>query len=207
MEQYIKKATLVAEIEKNKNEMEPERDWHFDEYTNGYLDALKETLSFIDTLEVKDPYKQCVQYDSIKAGIQAHAETYSFNIESKLFNQLTKEQQELWREEIEQACISGGEVGVELARDPRYKENLEAKEAREEPVDEDLEEAANDYAHDLVHDDVFETFIAGAHWQALHSLETIKGMEEQAFLAGVEAEQINKSFSKEELLNRWRNKL
>lgn len=45
-----------------------------------------------------------------------------------------------------------------------------------------------------------------AQWQALHSLETIKGMEEQAFLAGVEAEQINKSFSKEELLNRWRNK-
>ena len=34
-----------------------------------------------------------------------------------------------------------------------------------------------------------------AQWQALHSLETIKGMEEQAFLAGVEAEQINKSFS------------
>lgn len=77
----------------------------------------------------------------------------------------------------------------------------------EEPVSNDLEEAANDYAHDLVHDDVFETFIAGAQWQALHSLETIKGMEEQAFLAGVEAEQINKSFSKEELLNRWRNKL
>ena len=46
-----------------------------------------------------------------------------------------------------------------------------------------------------------------AQWQALHSLETIKEMEEQAFLAGVEAEQINKSFSKEELLNRWRNKL
>ena len=45
-----------------------------------------------------------------------------------LFNQLTKEQQALWRKEIEQACISGGEAGVELARDIRYKENLEAKE-------------------------------------------------------------------------------
>lgn len=66
---------------------------------------------------------QTIQFDSIKAGIQAHAETYSFNIESKLFNQLTKEQQELWRKELEQACISGGEVGVELARDPRYKED------------------------------------------------------------------------------------
>ena len=77
----------------------------------------------------KDPYGQCVQYDSIKAGIQAHAETYSFNIESELFNQLTtKEQQKLWRKEIEQACISGGEAGVELAKDPRYKENLEVKE-------------------------------------------------------------------------------
>lgn len=85
-------------------------------------------LSFLDTLEVIDPYEECVQYASIKAGIQAHAETYSFNIESKLFNQLTKEQQELWRKEIEQACISGGEVGVELAKDPRYKENVEVKE-------------------------------------------------------------------------------
>lgn len=69
------------------------------------------------------PYEQTIQFDSIKAGIQAHAETYSFNIESKLFNQLTKEQQELWRKELEQACISGGEAGVELAKDPRYKEN------------------------------------------------------------------------------------
>lgn len=34
----------------------------------------------------------------------------------------------MWRKEIEQACISGGEVGVELARDSRYKENLEVKE-------------------------------------------------------------------------------
>ena len=46
-------------------------------------------------LILKDPYGQCVQYDSIKTAIKAHAETYSFNIESKLFNQLTKEQQEL----------------------------------------------------------------------------------------------------------------
>ena len=51
-----------------------------------------------------------------------------YYIESELFNQLTKEQQKLWRKEIEQACISGGGVGVELARDPRYKENLEVKE-------------------------------------------------------------------------------
>lgn len=81
--------------------------------------------NFLDTIELVDPYEQRVQYDSIEAGIRAHAETYSFNIESELFNQLTKEQQALWRKEIEQACISGGEAGVELARDQRYKENIE----------------------------------------------------------------------------------
>ena len=67
-----------------------------------------------------------IQYASIEQGIKAFAETYSFNIESELFLQLTKEQQALWRKEIEQAVISGGEQGVELARDKRYKENLEA---------------------------------------------------------------------------------
>lgn len=79
-------------------------------------------------MEEKNSYEQVVKYDSVKSGIQAHAETYSFNIESELFNQLSKEQQKLWRKEIEQAVISGGEAGVELARDPRYKENLEVKE-------------------------------------------------------------------------------
>ena len=69
-----------------------------------------------------------IQYASIEQGIKAFAEEYSFNIESELFNQLTKEQQVLWRKEIEQACISGGDAGVDLARDPRYKENSEVKE-------------------------------------------------------------------------------
>ena len=77
-------------------------------------------------LLLKDPYGQCIQYPSIKDGIKAHAETYSFNIESELFYQLTKEQQKLWRKEIEQAYIRG--AGVELARYIRYKENLEVKE-------------------------------------------------------------------------------
>ena len=45
-----------------------------------------------------------------------------------MFNQLTKEQQALWRKEIEEACISGGYAGYQLAKDPRYKENLEVKE-------------------------------------------------------------------------------
>ena len=42
------------------------------------------------TQEEKDIYEQCVQYDSIESGIQAHAETYSFNIESELFHQFEK---------------------------------------------------------------------------------------------------------------------
>jgi len=86
------------------------------------------TQEELKELLLKDPYGQCIQYSSIKDGIKAYAETYSFNIESELFNQLTKEQQKLWRKEIEQACISGGTAGVELARDIRYKENLEVKE-------------------------------------------------------------------------------
>lgn len=68
-----------------------------------------------------------IQYASVEQGVKAFAETYSFNIESKLYDQLTKEQQILWRKEIEQAVISGGEVGIELARDIRYKENNEVK--------------------------------------------------------------------------------
>jgi hypothetical protein len=140
MSDLIDKSALVAEIEKrvadNKKEIERASHKNLEDYFEGYEDALvllKE--KFIDTLEViqNDPYEQTVQYDSIKAGIQAHAETYSFNIESELFNQLTKEQQALWRKEIEQAVISGGEMGVELARDMRYKENLEVKEVDEEP--------------------------------------------------------------------------
>ena len=94
--------------------------------------------------EVKDPYEQSVQCDFIKAGIQAHAETYSFNIESELFHQLTKEQQALWRKEIEQAVISGGEAGVELARDPRYEENLETKDVLIEQLKNKLKEENND---------------------------------------------------------------
>jgi len=123
--ELIDKAAVVAEIKRRKEES-----W-LGSYTKEkgiIFDITNEILSFLDTLEVKDPYEQCVQYDSIKAGIQAHAEDYSFNIESELFNQLTKEQQALWKKEIEQACISGGYDGVELARDPRYKENFEVKE-------------------------------------------------------------------------------
>lgn len=140
MEQYIPKSVLVTEIKKyleyantgvlyaqigvEKGLKKYEHDLDVWEHCQSMCENI---LSSIDTIEVTDSYEQHVQYDSIKAGIQAHAETYSFNIESELFNQLTKEQQKLWRKEIEQACISGGEAGVELARDIRYKENAEVK--------------------------------------------------------------------------------
>lgn len=146
MDQYISKSALAEEIKKRKKEAElncggyKSYDEHrCDDCTVGFYE---EFLEILDTIEVKDPYEQCVQYDSIKAGIQAHAETYSFNIESMLFPQLTKEQQELWRKEIEQACISGGDAGYSLARDRRYKENLETKE-----VDLAKDE---DYINDLI---------------------------------------------------------
>lgn len=136
MAQYINKSDLVAEIRKRIDRNNEKSASYSANSEHDYLCRVKEKvyeslLSFIDTLEVIDPYEQCVQYSSIEDGIKAHAETYSFNIESQLFNQLTKEQQALWRKEIEQACISGGEAGVELATDPRYKEKLEVKEMEE----------------------------------------------------------------------------
>lgn len=126
MGQYISKDAAIAEIDKlvDKGKYHEEYDCAYRDGNNGALYALKNKL---DTLEVIDPYEKCVQYESIESGIKAHAEVYSFNIESELFNQLTKEQQKLWRREIEQACISGGYCGLNLAKDPRYKENLEAK--------------------------------------------------------------------------------
>ena len=121
----IDKDALVAGIERIEYETNYEP---FTDEVFGKRKVCKDIKDFLNTLEVKDPYEQTIQYPSIKDGIKAHAEIYSFNIESLLFNQLTKEQQALWRKEIEQACISGGEVGVELARDTRYKENAEVKE-------------------------------------------------------------------------------
>ena len=53
MEQYISKAALVAEIERRMQE-----------HHSGYLVCLKDMLSFIDTLEVKD---EVVSTDPIKA--------------------------------------------------------------------------------------------------------------------------------------------
>lgn len=89
-----------------------------------------------------------VQYDSIDGAIKAHAEIYSFNIESKLFYQLSKEQQELWRKEIEQAVISGGENGIELANDMRYKESHQEQQKPELEKDEIIDYTHHHYYYD-----------------------------------------------------------
>lgn len=75
-----------------------------------------------------------IQYASIDGAIKAHAGDYSFNIESELFQQLTPEQQKMWRKEIERAVLSGAYSGLNLARDERYEENRQ-----EESVSEELE--------------------------------------------------------------------
>lgn len=132
MKQYIDKVAAIAEIKKLetalRNACKPNLFGSIEEcVTAAELEALDVVKRTIDTLEIIDPYEQYIQYPSVKDGIEAHAETYSFNIESELFHQLTEEQQKLWRKEIKQACISGGEMGVELARDTRYKENNDIK--------------------------------------------------------------------------------
>lgn len=54
MIKYIDKAAVVADIEGKKRKISPNADWHFDEYAEGYVDALKDILNFLDTLEVKE---------------------------------------------------------------------------------------------------------------------------------------------------------
>jgi len=143
MRQYLLKDDVIAEIEKlisngklkcqqaqENNDQVSHIAW------SEHIATCGKILSILNTLKVKEVNEECIQYDSIKAGIQTSAETYSFNIESQLYNQLvTKEQQKLWRKEIEQAYIIGGEESVELAKDPRYKEN----KVQEEPVSKDLD--------------------------------------------------------------------
>jgi hypothetical protein len=157
MTQYINKSALVAELERRIKVCQDYAKCNLTERARIGNHAqqleLKVILSFLDTLEVKDPYEQCVQYPSIKDGIETYASIYSFNIESQLFPQLTKEQQVLWRKEIEQACISGGDVGVTLARDQRYKENLKEKKV-------DLDEEFDKCCENYVFDDECEVYTA-----------------------------------------------
>lgn len=123
----------------------------------GYTDLEQsKKLAEILPFDVKNPYEQRIQYSSIEDGIKAYAEVYSFNIESELFNQLTKEQQALWRKEIEQACINGGNAGVELVRDIRYEEN---KQVQTEMNLEDLFQALPEKIADKKSHQVYELSI------------------------------------------------
>ena len=138
MEQYIPKSALVEVIEKRKNICKKVvwdlRTKENKDYYQGKAEAYKDVLDLLDTLEVKEdvsiviPYDARIQYADRESAIKAHAEDYSLNIESELFQQLTPEQQKLWRKDIEQACISGGYCGLNLQKDSRYDDNLGEKE-------------------------------------------------------------------------------
>ena len=84
MEQYINKDAIVTEIERLISSFDkcPKLNDTQIAVLAGNKVLLLKLLSFLDTLETKNPYEQCIQYSSIKDGIKAHAETYSFNIES-----------------------------------------------------------------------------------------------------------------------------
>ena len=166
MGQYIDKSALVAELKKRfdyrVNGLKAINNgtfWNEDQSEDTFNEALTrcayneaknevfELMCFLDTLEVIDPYEQLIQYPSREDGIKAHAEDYSWNIESELFQQLTPEQQKLWRKEIEQACISGGYCGLNLQKDSRYDDNFELKELdlEKELSDEDYMEFFNEH--------------------------------------------------------------
>ena len=134
MEQYIPKSAVVEVIEKRKNICKKVvwdlRTKENKDYYQGKTEAYKDVLDLLDILEVKEddsiviPYDARIQYADRESAIKAHAEDYSLNIESELFQQLTPEQQKLWRKDIEQACISGGYCGLNLQKDGRYDDNL-----------------------------------------------------------------------------------
>ena len=147
MAQYIDKSVLVAELKKRfdyrVNGLKAINNgtfWNENQSEDTFNEALTrcayneaknevfELMCFLDTLKVIDPYEHLIQYPSREAAIKAHAEDYSWNIESELFQQLTPEQQKLWRKEIEQACISGGYCGLNLQKNRRYDDIPEVKE-------------------------------------------------------------------------------
>ena len=63
MAQYIDK----NEVENILRNLWKQDDGNTSEHRICYNKALQEVQCKLDTLEVKDPYEQCVQYDSIKA--------------------------------------------------------------------------------------------------------------------------------------------
>ena len=84
MAQYIDKSALVAEIERRKQVAFGWMETAPNDAIEAEFELCDNILSFLDKLEVKDPYELRVQYPSLKDGIKAHAETYSFNIERNI---------------------------------------------------------------------------------------------------------------------------
>lgn len=54
MTQLMSKGKIVEEVDKEIKNNTSKQGWHFDEYTEGYLDALKNIKTFLDTLETKE---------------------------------------------------------------------------------------------------------------------------------------------------------
>ncbi len=131
-----------------------------------FIEIYESLIKFIDSLPeeplLEDGKSNTIKYDSREDGIYSHATTYSFNIESQLFPQLTEEQQKLWRKEIENACISGGFNGLNLADDTRYD-----KEEHNEDLEETAINAWNKYSGlELMHiEEVVAFFREAAEWQ------------------------------------------
>ena len=163
-DRMVPKEEIDSMAEEISKDCEKEIDRQFDEIADKHLYGKDPEMVDIDDLPLYD----CrIQYASIDGAIKAHAEDYSFNIESELFQQLTPEQQKMWRKEIEQAVLSGAYSGLNLARDKRYEENRQG-----ESVSEDLKKAAKVYEQtrndlDVVSDNqmVERAFKAGADWQ------------------------------------------
>ena len=124
-----------------------------------------------------------IQYASIDGAIKAHAEDYSFNIESELFQQLTPEQQKMWRKEIEQAVLSGAYSGLNLARDESYEENRQ-----EESVSEELEDEIDAWCRKVITGlpIVKEAARHFANWQ-----------KQQMVKAAIETEVVDDSFGQQ----------
>lgn len=120
----IPKEEIDSMAEEISKDCEKEIDRQFDEIADKHLYGKEPEMVNLEDL----PLDPRIQYASIDAATKAHAEDYSFNIESELFQQLTPEQQKMWRKEIEQAVLSGAYSGLNLARDKRYEENKKDKE-------------------------------------------------------------------------------
>ena len=158
----------------------------------GVLLAYNSILQFIDSIPEESASEDLENtilnlnntkmYANRKAGIKSFAETYSFNIESVLFNQLTLEQQELWRKEIENAVINGGEIGLELSDDKRYDERESSKDLDLLVIS--LEETIGTSPHSR--EVIKEHLQKAAEWQKAQDQETIELAEDHAMLAGME---------------------